>query len=104
MRVQYEPALHTYGGAEVSDCGWLPLWCAVLCCAVLWCAVLWCAVLWCAGTVEEKVYHRQIFKQFLTNKILKDPRQKRFFSPKDMRDLLSLGKEYGASETADIFK
>ena len=32
-----------------------------------------------AGTIEEKIYHRQIFKEFLTNKILKDPRQKRFF-------------------------
>lgn len=32
-----------------------------------------------SGTIEEKIYHRQIFKQFLTNKILKDPKQKRFF-------------------------
>ena len=22
-----------------------------------------------SGTIEEKVYHRQIFKQFLTNKV-----------------------------------
>merc|ERR1712093_336923 len=29
-----------------------------------------------AGTIEEKIYHRQIFKQFLTNKILKDPTQR----------------------------
>src|SRR3569833_445261 len=26
-----------------------------------------------AGTIEEKIYHRQIFKQFLTNKVLLDP-------------------------------
>lgn len=32
-----------------------------------------------AGTIEEKIYHRQIYKQFLTNKVLKDPKQKRFF-------------------------
>lgn len=32
-----------------------------------------------SGTIEEKIYHRQIYKQFLTNKILKDPKQKRFF-------------------------
>ncbi len=32
-----------------------------------------------AGAVEEKIYHRQIFKQFLSNKILKDPKQRRFF-------------------------
>jgi DNA excision repair protein ERCC-6 len=31
------------------------------------------------GTIEEKIYHRQVFKQFLSNKILKDPRQRRFF-------------------------
>jgi DNA excision repair protein ERCC-6 len=24
-----------------------------------------------SGTIEEKIYHRQIFKQFLSNKILK---------------------------------
>merc|ERR1712038_83743 len=34
----------------------------------------------CQGTIEEKVYHRQIFKQLLTNKILNNPKQKRFFS------------------------
>ncbi|KAG5150610.1 hypothetical protein JHK84_027082 [Glycine max] len=28
------------------------------------------------GTIEEKVYHRQIYKHFLTNKILKNPQQK----------------------------
>ena len=27
------------------------------------------------GTIEEKIYHRQIFKQFLSNKILRDPQQ-----------------------------
>ncbi|KAK7249302.1 ATP-dependent helicase [Aureococcus anophagefferens] len=26
----------------------------------------------CAGTIEEKIYHRQIFKQALTNKVLSD--------------------------------
>jgi DNA excision repair protein ERCC-6 len=31
------------------------------------------------GTIEEKVYHRQIFKQMLTNKILTIPKQARFF-------------------------
>lgn len=30
------------------------------------------------GSIEEKIYHRQIFKQFLTNRILTDPKQKRF--------------------------
>jgi DNA excision repair protein ERCC-6 len=39
---------------------------------------------------QEKVYHRQIFKQLLTNKILKDPKQKRIFSSSEMRDLFTL--------------
>lgn len=46
------------------------------------------------GTNEqEKVYHRQIFKQLLTNRVLKDPRQKRLFSSSEMRDLFSLDHE-----------
>eukprot|EP00392_Amoebophrya_sp_AT5.2_P009642 g9670.t1 len=41
-----------------------------------------------AGTLEEKVYHRQIFKHFLSQKILNDPRQKRFMKINDSHDLL----------------
>ncbi|KAL9644502.1 hypothetical protein ABK040_009366 [Willaertia magna] len=47
-----------------------------------------------SGTVEEKMYHRQIFKQFLSNKILKDPRQKRFFKSNELYELFKLGSEY----------
>ena len=47
-----------------------------------------------SGTIEEKMYHRQIFKQFLSNKVLKDPRQKRFFKSNDLYELFTLGKEY----------
>lgn len=54
------------------------------------------------GTLEEKIYHRQIFKQFLTNKILKDPKQKRFFKMKDLRDLFTLSSEYTRLETEDM--
>jgi hypothetical protein len=51
------------------------------------------------------VYHRQIFKQFLTNKILKDPKQKRFFNQADMKDLFSLTDEkHTTTETEDIFE
>ena len=58
-----------------------------------------------AGTIEEKIYHRQIFKQFLTNKILKDPKQRQTFQLSDMHDLFSLGEEsQGATETSKIFK
>lgn len=57
------------------------------------------------GTIEEKVYHRQIYKHFLTNKILKNPQQKRFFKARDMKDLFTLneGQETGSTETFNIF-
>lgn len=42
------------------------------------------------GTIEEKIYHRQIYKQFLTDKILKDPNQKKFFKHSDLEDLFTL--------------
>ena len=36
--------------------------------------------------------------------VLSDPRQKRFFKSKDMRDLFTLGDEYAnATETSEIF-
>jgi DNA excision repair protein ERCC-6 len=58
-----------------------------------------------AGTIEEKIYHRQIFKQFLTNKILKDPKQRRFFKSNDLHDLFTLTSEgsKGQTETGEIF-
>ncbi|OLL21643.1 DNA repair protein rhp26 [Neolecta irregularis DAH-3] len=56
------------------------------------------------GTIEEKIYHRQIFKQFLTNKILKDPKQRRFFKTNDLHDLFSLtGANSNSTETGDLF-
>ncbi|ORX90662.1 hypothetical protein K493DRAFT_380445 [Basidiobolus meristosporus CBS 931.73] len=56
-----------------------------------------------SGTIEEKIYHRQIFKQFLTNKILKDPKQKRFFQAHDLHDLFKLGTDEEETETGVIF-
>ena len=42
--------------------------------------------------------------QTLHVQVLSDPRQKRFFKSKDMRDLFTLGDEYAeASESAAIF-
>lgn len=56
-----------------------------------------------SGTIEEKIYHRQIFKTFMTNKILKDPKQRRFFKVRDMQDLFSLGADDEMStETGDL--
>ncbi|KAK5733688.1 DNA repair protein rhp26 [Elasticomyces elasticus] len=58
-----------------------------------------------AGTIEEKIYHRQIFKQFLTNKILRDPTQKQTFQLRDLHDLFTLGESKdGETETSSIFK
>lgn len=57
-----------------------------------------------SGTIEEKIYHRQIFKQFLTNKILRDPKQRRFFKTNDLHDLFTLGSEsFDGTETGDMF-
>lgn len=42
------------------------------------------------GTLEEKIYHRQIFKLLLTNRILENPKQKRFFSKHDIQELFEL--------------
>ncbi|PGH16675.1 hypothetical protein AJ79_01547 [Helicocarpus griseus UAMH5409] len=56
-----------------------------------------------AGTIEEKIYHRQIFKQFLTNKILKDPKQRQTFQMSDLHDLFTLGSD-GPTETSELFK
>ncbi|KAJ4726908.1 Protein CHROMATIN REMODELING [Melia azedarach] len=57
------------------------------------------------GTIEEKVYHRQIYKHFLTNKILKNPQQRRFFKARDMKDLFTLNDDGngGSTETSNIF-
>ncbi|KAJ8604103.1 hypothetical protein CTAYLR_001762 [Chrysophaeum taylorii] len=47
-----------------------------------------------AGTIEEKIYHRQIFKQALTNKVLSsDPKQRRLFTKSELADLFSLGTD-----------
>ncbi|KAK7506355.1 hypothetical protein BaRGS_00002467, partial [Batillaria attramentaria] len=57
-----------------------------------------------SGTIEEKIYHRQIFKQFLTNRVLKDPRQRRFFKSNDIFELFTLGsKDERGTETSAIF-
>ncbi|KAL1839433.1 hypothetical protein VTJ49DRAFT_1503 [Mycothermus thermophilus] len=58
-----------------------------------------------AGTIEEKIYHRQIFKQFLSNKVLKDPKQQTSFNLNDLQDLFSLNSyEDGITETSEMFK
>lgn len=56
------------------------------------------------GTIEEKIYHRQIFKQYLTNKILSNPKQRRFFKTNDLYELFTLGNDdTKRNESSDIF-
>ena len=56
-----------------------------------------------AGTVEEKIYQRQIFKQYLTNRVLKDPKQRRFFKTNDLYELFTLGSDSNSTESSAIF-
>ncbi|KAJ3256599.1 hypothetical protein HK103_005233 [Boothiomyces macroporosus] len=55
--------------------------------------------------LQEKIYQRQIFKQFLTNKILKDPRQRRFFKRNDLHNLFTYeDSAEGTTETENLFE
>ncbi|KAF4319088.1 hypothetical protein G195_007590 [Phytophthora kernoviae 00238/432] len=60
-----------------------------------------------AGTIEEKIYHRQIFKQYLTSKVLHDAKRKRCFNKHSLRDLFVLAdekeEEEGVTETTELF-
>ncbi|CAM9862204.1 unnamed protein product [Scytosiphon promiscuus] len=60
-----------------------------------------------AGTIEEKIYHRQIFKTALTNRVLQDPKQRRMFSADELGDLFTLGDDGaldGFTDTVDLFQ
>ncbi|KAJ6260591.1 DNA repair and recombination protein RAD26 [Drechslerella dactyloides] len=56
------------------------------------------------GTIEEKIYQRQLYKQFLTKKILEDPEQRRVFKMDDMQDLFTLGTVEHGTETGGLFE
>ena len=56
----------------------------------------------CAGTIEEKIYHRQLFKQFVSNKVLSDPNSRKHFNSKGLADLFHLGDDDSCS-TLDMF-
>ncbi|GLE00512.1 hypothetical protein PINS_up009269 [Pythium insidiosum] len=57
-----------------------------------------------SGTIEEKIYHRQIFKQYLTSKVLHDAKRKRCFNKHTLRDLFVLTDQRTDSsvETTEI--
>ena len=56
-----------------------------------------------AGTIEEKILQRQIYKTYLASRILKDPKQKRFFESNQLKDLFSLTDQGQGTETGDLF-
>ncbi|KAH6975976.1 SNF2 family N-terminal domain-containing protein [Ilyonectria sp. MPI-CAGE-AT-0026] len=57
------------------------------------------------GTIEEKIYHRQIFKQFMTNKVLKDPKQRSSYDLSDLYDLFSFNPTgEAAGQRSEVFK
>ncbi|OLN95564.1 DNA repair and recombination protein RAD26 [Colletotrichum chlorophyti] len=57
-----------------------------------------------SGTIEEKIYHRQIFKQFMASKVLKDPKQRANFDLSDLYDLFSFGDSGHSMTSADRSK
>ncbi|CAH3997627.1 unnamed protein product [Pieris brassicae] len=59
-----------------------------------------------AGTIEEKIYQRQIFKNFLSNRILIDPNQKNVLTTSTLQGLFTLEDLNcdGDTETASLFK
>ncbi|KAJ4144606.1 hypothetical protein LMH87_003484 [Akanthomyces muscarius] len=57
------------------------------------------------GTIEEKIYHRQIFKQFMTNKVLKDPKQRSSYDLSDLYDLFTYnGGGEAAAQRSEVFR
>ena len=43
-------------------------------------------------SIEEKIYHRQIFKKFMADKVLQDPSKQKFFDQQSMHELFELPK------------
>lgn len=57
------------------------------------------------GTIEEKIYHRQIFKQFMTNKVLKDPKQRSSYDLSDLYDLFTFNPgDTGGGQRSAMFQ
>lgn len=58
------------------------------------------------GTIEEKIYQRQVFKHLLSNKVLVDANQKNIITTSTLQGLFSLEEPNsdGDTETSSIFK
>merc|ERR1719183_3358047 len=54
------------------------------------------------GTVEEKIYQRQVYKHFLSQKVLSDPRQRQFFKWNDLADLFEVPPPPPGLDPADL--
>lgn len=54
------------------------------------------------GTIEEKIYQRQIFKLLLSNRILEDPKQKALFSKSQIQELFQLNDETFTSQSNEV--
>lgn len=52
-----------------------------------------------AGTIEEKIFHRQIFKQLLSSRVLEDPRQSKLFRTSDLVELFNLNEPVDGTTT-----
>ncbi|RLU26824.1 hypothetical protein DMN91_000621 [Ooceraea biroi] len=59
-----------------------------------------------AGTIEEKMYHRQIFKLLLSNKVLDEPHQRRLFKTSDLVELFNFNEPIDgeSSESDRLFR
>jgi DNA excision repair protein ERCC-6 len=44
-------------------------------------------------TIEEKIYHRQIFKKFMADKVLQDPSKQKFFDQSSMHELFEMPRK-----------
>eukprot|EP00927_Polykrikos_kofoidii_P006006 TRINITY_DN12425_c0_g1_i3.p1 TRINITY_DN12425_c0_g1~~TRINITY_DN12425_c0_g1_i3.p1 ORF type:complete len:1451 (-),score=306.87 TRINITY_DN12425_c0_g1_i3:349-4701(-) len=42
------------------------------------------------STLEEKIYQRQVYKHFISQKVMNDPRQRQFFKWNDLADLFAV--------------
>lgn len=56
-----------------------------------------------AGTIEEKIYHRQIFKTVLAHRVLGEGRDLCAFTSSSLRDLFAYSRRARGTETGALF-
>jgi DNA excision repair protein ERCC-6 len=52
-------------------------------------------------TIEERIYHRQIFKKYMADKILVDPSRRRLFEKDDIYSLIALPQQPKNNKSSD---